>query len=84
MTKTFVFAFLFLSLQSKSQPKVSAVTPATFNIGGGSAKINSSFIVDWSIGESTVIDTYYGENAYSNLIVEKKMERHKWHSPTIR
>ena len=72
MTKALVFAFLFLSSQSKSQAKVSAETPSTLNIGGGSAKINSSFFVDWSIGESTVIETYYGENAYSNLIVGKK------------
>jgi hypothetical protein len=72
MRKALVLAFLFMALQSGAQSKVSAVTPATFNIGGGSAKINSSFIVDWSIGESTVIETYYGENTYSNLIVGKK------------
>jgi hypothetical protein len=72
MTKTLVLAFLLLSFQSKSQSKVQPATPATFNIGGGSAKINSSFIVDWSIGESTVTETYYGENSYSNLIVGKK------------
>ncbi|RNI33872.1 T9SS C-terminal target domain-containing protein [Hanamia caeni] len=69
MQKTVLFAFLLLSLQSKSQ---SAVTPATFNLGGGTAKLNSSFMVDWSIGESTVIETFQGENAYSNLIVGKK------------
>jgi hypothetical protein len=69
LQKTVLFAFLLLSLQSKSQ---SAVTPATFNLGGGTAKLNSSFMVDWSIGESTVIETFQGENAYSNLIVGKK------------
>jgi hypothetical protein len=72
MQKTLLFAFLLLSLQSKSQSTVSEVTPATFNIGGGSAMINPSFMVDWSIGESTVIETFQGENAYSNLIVGKK------------
>lgn len=72
MTKALLFGLLFLSFQSKSQSKVSPVTPATFNIGGGSATVNPSFLVDWSIGESTVIETYYGKNAYSNLIVGGK------------
>jgi hypothetical protein len=72
MKITLVLAFLFLALQSKSQSKISPVTPATFNIGGGSATISPSLSVHWSIGESTVIETYYGENAYSNLIVGKK------------
>jgi hypothetical protein len=72
MQKTLLLGLLFFSLQSKAQSTVSAVTPATINMGGGSAKINSSFIVDWSIGESTVIETFQGENAYSNLIVGKK------------
>lgn len=72
MQKTLLLGLLFVSLQSKSQSAVSAVTPATFNMGGGSATINPSFTVDWSIGESTVIETFDGENAYSNLIVGKK------------
>jgi hypothetical protein len=72
MQKTLLLGLLFFSLQSKAQSTVSAVTPATFNLGGGSAKINSSFMVDWSIGESTVIETFQGENAYANLIVGKK------------
>jgi hypothetical protein len=72
MRKTLLLALLFFSLQSKAQSTVSAVTPATFNLGGGSAKINSSFMVDWSIGESTAIETFEGENDYANLIVGKK------------
>lgn len=69
MTKALLFALLLLSLQSKSQSGVSPVTPATFNTGGGSAVITSSFTVDWSIGESTAIETWYGENSYANSIV---------------
>jgi hypothetical protein len=72
MQKTLLLGLLFVSLQSKSQSAVSAVTPATFSMGGGSATINPSFTVDWSIGESTIIETFDGENAYSNLIVGKK------------
>jgi hypothetical protein len=69
MRKSLLLGFLFLSFQSKSQSTVSPVTPATLNMGGGSAFINRSFEVDWSIGESTVIETFYGKNSYSNTIV---------------
>jgi hypothetical protein len=72
MQKTLLLSFLFFSLQSKSQSTVSAVTPATFNMGGGSATINPSFTVDWSIGESTIIETFQGENSYSNSVVGTK------------
>lgn len=72
MQKTLLLCLLFFSLKSKAQSTVSAVTPATFNMGGGSATINPSFMVDWSIGESTIIETFQGENSYSNLIVGKK------------
>ena len=46
--------------------------PGTFNIGGGTAQLSPSFIVDWSIGESTVIDTWYGENAEATARVGLK------------
>lgn len=72
MRKALLIGFLFFSLQSKSQSTVSPVTPATLNIGGGSVKINPSFILDWSIGESTIIETFHGENAYSNSNVGTK------------
>jgi hypothetical protein len=52
-----------------SQSQVAPVTPATLNMGGGSAAITPDFVVDWSIGESTIIETYYGENSFSNSIV---------------
>lgn len=72
MHKTMLLSLLLLSLRSQAQSNESTVTPATFNIGGGSAAIKPSFTVDWSIGESTVIETFQGENSYSNLIVGKK------------
>ena len=70
MKKLILFVLLFYSLQTRSQSHVSAVVPATLNIGGGSAAISPDFVVDWSIGESTLIDTYYGKNPYSNSIVD--------------
>lgn len=69
MQKALLIVFLLFSLIVDAQPKISPVTPATFNIGGGSTFINPSFEVDWSIGESTVIETFTGKNAYSNTIV---------------
>ena len=72
MRKVLLSGLLFLSVQSYSQTTVSPVTPATLNTGGGSAEINSSFYLDWSIGESTIIETFQGENAYSNMIVGTK------------
>jgi len=69
MHKTILFLFILFSFQSKSQSQVASISPATLNMGGGSSTITPNFIVDWSIGESTIIETYYGENSYSNLIV---------------
>ena len=70
MQKIILFVLLIYSSQTKSQSHASPVTPATLNVGGGSAEINSNFVVDWSIGESTLIETYYGKNSYSNSIVD--------------
>lgn len=69
MRNTFLLGTFFLLLQATCQSQSVSVTPATLNIGGGSATITDNFTFDWSIGESTVIDTYYGENTFSNLIV---------------
>ena len=65
MRKAILIGFLFFSLQSISQ----TLSPATLNMGGGSAAITPSFVVDWSIGESTVIETWYGKNPFSNSIL---------------
>lgn len=72
MKKYFFFLLLLYSFHSKSQAPVSPVIPGTLNIGGGSAKLSPDFELDWSIGESTVIDTYSGQNNYSNSIVDLK------------
>ena len=70
MQKTLLIGFLFLSLQSISQTQSTSVSPATLNIGGGTATIKHDFIIDWSIGESTMIETWYGQNSFSNSIVD--------------
>ena len=80
MQKTILLVLLLYSLQSISQSQVAPVTPATLNMGGGSAAITPDFVVDWSIGESTIIETYYGENSFSNSIVGIRLECYQWHS----
>ena len=69
MFKPILIVLVALSCQAKSQAQVTPELPATLNIGGGSAQITSNFVVDWSIGESTVTETYFGLNASSNSIV---------------
>src|SRR5664279_2450084 len=72
MHKNILAALLLFLFSATSQAQIAAPTPATLNMGGGSAAITPDFIVDWSIGESTIIETYYGENAASNLIVSNR------------
>lgn len=54
-----------VSAQSRDSP----ANPSTLNIGGGSQSLNTDFVVDWSIGESTIITTYHGQNPFANTIV---------------
>ena len=72
MKKYIFFLLLLYSLKTRSQSQVSPVIPGTLNIGGGSANLSKDFEVDWSIGESTVIETYSGQNMYANSIVDLK------------
>ena len=68
MCKMLFAGLLLLTIQTRSQSVSAPVTPATLNIGGGSAFINPSFSLDWSIGESTIIETFKGENDYANAV----------------
>lgn len=72
MRIAFLAGIILLSFQAKSQSGISLVTPVTLNIGGGTAEINPTFFVDWSIGESTIIETFQGENTYSSSIIGRK------------
>lgn len=72
MHKSILLALILVSFFATSHAQIAAPTPATLNMGGGSAAIAPDFIMDWSIGESTIIETYYGENSASNLIVSNK------------
>lgn len=61
MKTTLLLGFVIFSLQSRAQSPVSTVTPSTFNAGGGTTILSRSFMVDWSIGESTIVETFFGQ-----------------------
>lgn len=69
MQKTVLIVLLLFSFRGISQSRVAPELPATSNSGGGTAAITTDFTIDWSIGESTIIETYYGENPYANSVV---------------
>ena len=69
MFKTILIVLILFLYRAKSEAQISPVLPATLNIGGGSAEIAPDFVIDWSIGESTVTETYFGLNTSSNLMV---------------
>ena len=69
MNKTLLIVFTLFSIRAISQPAVKPVTEATINMGGGSASVAPNFTVDWSIGESAVIETFYGQNSFANSFV---------------
>lgn len=69
MRKILLAALVFIGLHSTAQTQVAPVTQSTVNMGGGTKAITTDFIIDWSIGESTIIETFYGLNAVPNTIV---------------
>ena len=72
--KYFVFTILSwaVPIGSSSQTIGSKSVPGTFNLGGGTSKITQNFIIDWSIGESTVIESFFGRYTIENLLVTSK------------
>ena len=65
MQRVLPFCLLLFALPSLGQ----TVSPSTMNSGGGSQKIKPGFVVDWSIGESSSIETYYVENSGPNIYI---------------
>ncbi len=72
MRKLFVSGIIFISFHFVSLGQLPTVSPAAFNAGGGTIQISPEFTVDWSVGESSVTETFYGENPYSNSVVSVK------------
>jgi hypothetical protein len=69
MRKLYILALLLPSLDSISQTIPVPVTQVTANMGGGTAAVSANFLVDWSIGESTIIETFDGQNTAANYRV---------------
>ena len=64
MPKFTILFFLFISTFLSAQ----VIVPITVNVGGGTDSLNSNFIVDWSIGESSSIQTFT-KYFFSNAIL---------------
>lgn len=72
MIKILPFIILLISNVALAQTIGSNAKPGTFNLGGGTSKISQNFIVDWSIGESTIIETFFGRYTQENLLLTTK------------
>lgn len=60
----FFTVFFLRIINDVSAQTIGAIsTPGTLNLGGGTAKINQNFLVDWSIGESAVVESFFGRNS---------------------
>lgn len=68
----FVITYLVMPAQIFAQTIASKSAPGTYNLGGGTGKISQNFIVDWSIGESTIIETFFGRSTQENLLLTSK------------
>lgn len=69
MRRTILIASLLYAAQTFCTAQVAPGTPFTLNMGGGSAPVTPTIMVDWSIGESTITETFYGTNSFSNMIM---------------
>jgi hypothetical protein len=67
MQKVLPFCLLLFALHASAQ----TTSPSTINMGGGSKKIKPDFILDWSLGESSDIETYYLQNPVYNKYIGK-------------
>lgn len=70
----YIIAITFLVMPADlfAQTIVTKSAPGTYNLGGGTSKISQNFIVDWSIGESAIIETFFGRNTQENLLLTSK------------
>ena len=70
----FIIAITYLVMPAGlfAQTNAAKSVLGTYNLGGGTSKISQNFIVDWSIGESTIIETFFGRNTQENLLLTSK------------
>jgi len=67
MKKYFIIVGVFASCLSVNQAKSQSITPFILNATGGSYSFDG-YIFDYSIGEMTLVNTFYGANG-TNIIV---------------
>lgn len=72
MIKILLFLVLLISNVALAQTFGGNAAPGTYNLGGGTYKISQNFIVDWSIGENTIIESFFGRNTQENLLLTSK------------
>ena len=63
MLKLLLFSFITLFyINAFAQIVIPPASPLILNTSGGTGQISNSYIIDWSVGEATLIETYYGKN----------------------
>ncbi len=56
------FCILFFFTRTYAQVVIPPASPLILNTSGGTGQISSSYIIDWSVGEATLVETYFGKN----------------------
>ena len=56
------FCILFFFAKTNAQVVLPPASPLILNTIGGTGQISSNYIIDWSVGEATVVETYFGKN----------------------
>lgn len=63
MLKLLLFSFITLFyINAFAQIVIPPASPLILNTSGGSSIVNTAYIIDWSVGEATLIDTYFARN----------------------
>ncbi|MFM6969417.1 MAG: hypothetical protein ACKOWZ_03355, partial [Sediminibacterium sp.] len=63
MLKLLIFSFIsFFYINAFAQIVIPPASPLILNTSGGTGTVSSSYIIDWSVGEATIIDTYFARN----------------------
>ena len=69
MLRILILFIICLNTSLFAQTIGSNPTPGTYNIGGGSNTIGTDFLIDWSIGESSIIESFVGKFTTDNLLI---------------
>lgn len=56
------FLLLFICTDSFAQVALPPASPLILNTNGGTGSLSANYIIDWSVGEATLIETYFGNN----------------------